>query len=137
MKNTMKIFLFFACCFITVNLFAADDSLHWEKKQGRYFTVYYTAADSAIISTIDKELVIGTKTVTDFFHSLFKEKYEVYIFPNRNELNKQWSKDWAGPNFKSQCWMVASGVARRLDILSPLCWKKDACDHNAADSVEV
>ena len=133
----MRSFLFFLFCFIQFSLFAGEDSLHWTKKQNSFFTLHYTSVDSQVVATIEKELAIGRKTVTDFFHSPFKEKYEVYIFPNRNELDKQWSKDWAGPNFKSQCWMVASGVARRLDILSPLCWKKDACDHNATDSIEV
>jgi hypothetical protein len=137
MKNIMRTGLFLLFWFIQFNLFAAEDSLHWVKRQNSSFTLYYTSVDSTLVYTMEKELGIGTKTVTDFFHSSFKEKYEVYIFPNRNELDRQWSKDWAGPNFKSQCWMVASGVARRLDILSPICWKKDACEHNAADNIEV
>jgi hypothetical protein len=134
----MRIAFLLVFCFFKISLFAGcSDSLLWTKKQARSFTLYYTFPDSSIISTIEKELEIGSKKVIDFFHSSFKEKYEVYIFPNRTELDKQWSKDWGGPNFRSQCWMVASGVARRLDILSPLCWKKDACEHNASDSVEV
>src|SRR5436853_2742391 len=137
MKNIMKAGFFLLFSFIQFSLFAADDSLHWTKKQNSSFTLYYTSADSAIVSAIEKDLGVGTKTVTGFFHSPFPQKYEVYIFPNRNELDKQWSSDWGGPNFRSQCWMVASGVANRLDILSPLCWKKDACEHNAADSIEV
>jgi hypothetical protein len=137
MKNIMRAGLFSIFWFIQFNLFAADDSLHWATRQNAAFTLYYTSADSSIVSRIEKELGNGNKTVTEFFHSAFKKKFEVYFFPTRIELDKQWSKDWGGPNFKSQCWMVASGVARRLDLLSPLCWKKDACEHNAADSVEV
>jgi hypothetical protein len=33
--------------------------------------------------------------------------------------------------------MIASGVAHRLDILSPNAWTKEACEHNAKDSMEV
>ena len=133
----MKLVFLLIFCFTGAKLFAGSDSLQWITKEKSFFTVQYTAADSGILSLIEKDLGAGSKTVTDFFGSSFKTKYEVYIFPNRNELDKQWSRDWAGPGFKSQCWMVASGVAKRLDILSPLCWKKDACDHNAAESMEL
>jgi len=33
--------------------------------------------------------------------------------------------------------MVASGVAKRLDVLSPQRWKQEACEHNGNDSVEI
>ena len=38
------------------------------------------------------------------------------------------------PDFKSQCWMVASGIAHRLDILSPRIWKTQACEHDINDT---
>ena len=38
------------------------------------------------------------------------------------------------PGFISQCWMVASGIGHRLDILSPRTWKEQACEHDPADS---
>jgi len=86
----MRITFLLAFCFFKISSFAScSDSLYWTKKQAQSFTLYYTAADSSIISTIEKGLGIGSKTVMDFFHSPFKEKYEVYIFPNRNELDKQ------------------------------------------------
>ena len=134
----MRIISFLTLLLFHFNLFAAQtDSLSWIKKEKKFFTLFYTPADSSVISVIEKDLEKGKKIITDFFQSGFTKKFEVYIFPARNELDKQWSKDWGGPNFRSQCWMVASGVAGRLDILSPLCWKKDACEHNASDSVEV
>lgn len=33
--------------------------------------------------------------------------------------------------------MIASGVAHRLDILSPNTWAKQACDHNGNDTTEM
>jgi hypothetical protein len=39
-----------------------------------------------------------------------------------------WQKDWNEPRFKSECWMVASGVASKLDVISPKSWDKQACD---------
>jgi hypothetical protein len=135
----MKLVFLFMICLAGVNVYAGiNDSLQWIKKESPSFTLYYTPADSSIILTLEKDLRNGNRTVTGFFKTKsFKKKFDVYIFPNRAELNKQWQKDWGMPGFKSECWMVASGVAHRLDILSPLCWKKEACDHNAGDSTEV
>src|SRR5512138_3425287 len=130
----MKASLFLLACLAQFAAVASEDSLHWIKKEGQDFSICFTAADSSIVSTIGQDLARGHKALTDFFHAPFEKKFIVYIFPNRNELDKQWSKDWGGPNFHSQCWMVASGVADRLDMLSPLCWKREACDHNGGDS---
>ena len=33
--------------------------------------------------------------------------------------------------------MVASGVAHRLDLLSPNVWSTEACEHNASDQTEI
>ena len=38
------------------------------------------------------------------------------------------------PDFKSECWMVAGGVASKLDLISPKNWDKEACEHVYADS---
>src|SRR5262245_48835067 len=111
--------------------------LDWKKKEFTDFHLYYTTPDEAIISTLEKDVHAGIKETKSFFDLPFKKRFDVYIFPNRDELNKQWRKDWNMPDFNSQCWMVASGVANRLDVLSPLSWKKEACDHNPSDSVEI
>ena len=52
-------------------------------------------------------------------------------------MDKQWQKDWGDSAFQSQCWMIASGVGHRLDILSPNVWEKEACDHNGNDTTEI
>jgi len=115
----------------------AGDSLNWIKKESSFFTLHYTSADTSIARNIERNIMEGNKTIGRYFGRSVSKKFDVFIFPNRNELDLQWSKDWAGAGFKSQCWMVASGVAQRFDILSPLSWKKDACDHNANDSIEI
>src|SRR5215471_12389301 len=106
----------------------SNDSLTWIKKESSFFTLHYTSSDSSIVNGIQKNLIDGEKTISYYFERSFNKKFDVYIFPNRNELDLQWSKDWAGAGFRSQCWMVASGVANRLDILSKISWKKEACE---------
>jgi hypothetical protein len=115
----------------------ATDSLRWIKQEFSTYDIYYTKADSGILNSLKNDLANGARETISFFHSSFSKKFSVYIFPRRGELNKQWQKDWNMPGFQSECWMVASGVADRLDILSPLAWRNEACDHNADDSIEV
>src|SRR5262245_10391404 len=115
----------------------ATDSLHWIKQEFPTVNIYYTETDSKALSALTNDLINGTTTIISFFNSSFTKKFSVYVYPNRGELNKQWQKAWSMPGFQSECWMVASGVADRLDILSPLAWKNEACDHNADDSNEV
>jgi hypothetical protein len=53
---------------------------------------------------------------------------------NRHSLDSAWQKDWNMPTFKSECWMVASGVASKLDMISPKMWDKESCEHKYEDS---
>jgi hypothetical protein len=109
----------------------------WDSIVKKEYTLHYTNADMDKIISIDDQLQSGFKHIVDFFHHSFKNRFDVYIFPNRNLMDKQWQKDWGDSTFQSQCWMIASGVGHRLDILSPNAWAKEACDHNANDSTEI
>jgi len=111
--------------------------LEWDSLVRKEYTLHYTKADKDKIITIDDELQSGFKHIVDFFHHSFINKFDVYIFPGRTLMDKQWQKDWGDSAFQSQCWMIASGVGHRLDILSPNAWEKEACDHNANDSIEI
>jgi hypothetical protein len=59
--------------------------------------------------------------------------FDIYIHPNRNSLDSSWRISWNMPEFKSECWMVASGVANRFDLVSPSVWSTEACEHNYSD----
>jgi hypothetical protein len=41
----------------------------------------------------------------------------------RKALASAWQQDRNYPDFQSECWMVASGVAHQMDLLSPSAWK--------------
>ena len=113
------------------------DSLEWKELVKEKYTLHYTSADQNIIKKIDNDLQSGIDHIVNYFHHSFPQKFDVYIFPDRALLNKQWQKDWGDSSFQSQCWMIASGVAHRLDILSPNIWAKQACDHNGSDTTEI
>ena len=133
----MKLLTLFAVFFLYSNHSAYTSDIKWQKKFGDKFTIYYTYKDSSNVHALDKFLRNGIKTVENYFEKHFSKKYDVFLFPSRVELDKQWSKEWDIPNFKSECWMVASGVAHRLDILSMNCWKTEACEHNADDKNHI
>jgi hypothetical protein len=79
----------------------------------------------------------GIQKTISFFHSLFKKNFNVFVHPDRQSLDSTWSKDWQMPEFKSECWMVASGVANRLDIISPKSWESQSCEHNYSDKTRT
>lgn len=95
------------------------------------FTLHCASEDSAGLTEWLSE---GVQAVEQFFGRPFPRKFDVYVFPNRAALDKQWQQDWGDSTFQSSCWMVASGVGHRLDILSPRAWAAEACDHNASDT---
>ena len=114
-----------------------DDSLLWKKSIQKGYTVYYTTDDENQLKKLNTYLESGINNIVTFFGNAFQDTFNVYIFPDRLSLDKQWQQDWGDPKFRSECWMVASGVGHRLDILSPNAWNKEACDHNANDSTEI
>ena len=136
--NSMMKFLFHSFLFISFSTLAGpSDSTAWQKKDHTTFTFSYQDADQNISNEIDLDLDKGISRITSFFGREFANKFQVFLFPNRASLDKQWQTDWGLPGFKAECWMVASGVAQRLDILSPNTWKKETCEHDATDKKEV
>lgn len=102
---------------------------NWLIDRNENFILYYTAWDASDKNTHKKMITDGIISVNQFFDSGFKKQFKVYVHPNRNSLDSTWQKDWKMPDFQSECWMVASGVATKLDWLSPKMWEKEACEH--------
>lgn len=107
--------------------------LPWQQKEGRGFSLYFQEADRTGWKHCRSLIEKGRKTVGKFFHRKFQQDFEVYLHPNRRSLDSSWEKDWKMPGFKSECWMVASGVANRLDLVSPRSWPAEACDHGTSE----
>ncbi len=109
----------------------------WHTMDHQAYSFSYTDPDLGIAGQLDADVKKGISKIILFFGHPYPGKVKAYLFPNRTALNKQWETDWGIPAFKAECWMVASGVAARLDILSPNAWKKETCEHDAADKDEV
>lgn len=138
MKQTFTYLLLLLYSVSSARGFAGvNDSIEWKELARDKYVVHYTVADQDIIKKIDRYLQSGLDYIVDYFRHSFTRKFDVYIFPTRTLMDKQWQKEWGDSSFQSQCWMIASGVAHRLDMLSPNAWANEACDHNGNDSTEI
>lgn len=107
---------------------------YWITEKHNGYNLVYTSADLKNASEYKKLIDNGMHTTIKFFGSPYKNGLEVFIHPNRQSLDSTWQKDWKMPEFKSECWMVASGVAKRLDMISPKLWEKQSCEHKFTDT---
>ena len=110
------------------------ETSQWMIKDCKSFALRYTEADTCNLKEYLKILNNGCQSVDNFFKESFKNKFTVFIHPNRYSLDTTWEKDWNMPNYKSECWMVASGTATKLDMISPKTWDKESCEHKYNDS---
>lgn len=134
----MRVFLFIVSVFIYVNGLGRHLTHdEWLVKKYPRFSVFYTSVDSADMQIYAPYFLNGLDDVERFFGVSFKNKFSIYIHPNRVSLDSVWQKDWGMPSFKSQCWMVASGVATKLDMISPKRWDSLACEHSYVDTLKT
>jgi hypothetical protein len=73
----------------------------------------------------------GQQQVERFFSQPLKRAFEVEVLPDRAAFDHYFHKRWKVA--KTEAWMVASGVADRMVILSPRMRKAQAAEHDPAD----
>lgn len=110
-------------------------AVHWKSIDFNKYTLYYTVADEANTAEYTGFLNEGVQTAESFFGQPFKHRFSVYIHPHRSSLDSAWRVDWKEPDLRSECWMVASGVASKLDLISPGVWDGEACEHSYTDTL--
>lgn len=134
----MKIFLsikfFFAIAFVCGQLFPQSV---WIIIPEKNYEFQLTQADSLSFSEYKNYFDSGVERVEKYFDSQYEKIFVIKIHPDRNSLDAQWQKDWGVPDFKSECWMVASGVAHQLDIIAPNKWDSLSCEHKYSNKIAV
>jgi hypothetical protein len=110
---------------------------NWIAEKHKGYTLLYTPGDKENKNEYNKLVENGIVAVQAFFNSSYNKEFNIFIHPNRHSLDSTWQKDWNMPGFKSECWMVASGVASRLDMISPKTWDKQACEHSYTDIIKT
>lgn len=133
MKCTV-IFSSLLCLFLSANFTAAAD---WQTIEGEHFNLYFQETSRAELADYQPIFEKAAATVEQFFGQPFGQKFLIYLHPDRASLDAQWQRDWQMPDFKSECWMVASGVATKLDLIAPKKWSSEACEHTWADHTAV
>ncbi len=133
----MKSLIAWVLLLSAVNIFAQTESNGWLTKQRPGVDIQYQITDAPVLDSLQRHVAEARRTIEAFFTQPFSKRFAVVVFPNRSLLDEQWQQAWNAPGFKSECWMVASGVADRLDLLSPAVWKSEACEHNPADQEEL
>lgn len=102
---------------------------------GLLFDTVYQADDILVAEELSRTLEAGIDHVEEFFDHRFRKAFEVHVLASREAFTKSFPAEWGMT--KTQCWMVATGVADALRILSPRVWKTDACEHDPEDAEHV
>lgn len=101
------------------------------------FPIRSTAADAALAERLQSPLQQARAGVEHFFGGKFPSAAPLEIFPDRQSLTAHWRQAWKAPDLQAECWMVASGTAAGLDMLSPRVWRTEACEHDPDDQAEM
>ncbi len=99
------------------------------------FIIVAGDADKDVLAALQPDLVAGIARVEQFFGGSFPREFVVEVCPNRAKFDEYFQRRWNMP--KTSRWMVASGVADRLVILSPRVWKTEAVEHDPADAKHI
>lgn len=91
--------------------------------------------DAEIAAELTSMLDAGVVTVEAFFGHPFRTPFDVVVLPDRAAFDRSFPPEWGVP--ETECWMVATGVADSLRILSPRAWSAEACEHDGEDDAHV
>lgn len=105
----------------------------WRESPGRGYTLHYAQGHRGDADEVARRVDKGRGEVEAFFGSPCPRAFDLRVFPDRAPLTAYWRQAWGAPEFEPQCWMVASGTASALAILSPSAWKTEACEHDPED----
>ena len=122
---------------MTLSAAAHNPASEWRVEEHNGYWLHYQEAEPGEISDYRNLIEVGVKAVKEFMDNDFQSSFDVYIHPNRLSIDQTWQQDWNYPHFRSECWMVASGIATKMDLLSPERWADEACEHNSSETEET
>ena len=109
----------------------------WQITKAGKCLIHYRADDLPQMAEYEDFVLQGIESVESFWGESFRREFDLYIHPVRSSMDQAWQTAWNMPDFSSECWMVASGVAARMDLLSPAAWHREACEHNFEEKEET
>jgi len=133
----IKKLIFLILLIFTGNLSAQQVAQEWSSEKHSGYIIFFRQADKQYIKEYTALLEKCISNTEAFCGDHFKNKFDVFVHPDRSSIDIQWSKDFNIPGFKSESWMVASGSAARLDIISPVRWDKLSSEHSYSDKLKT
>lgn len=97
--------------------------------------VSHAPIDATTARELEPVLRAAASDVERFFGAPFPKSYKVVIHPDRAAFDASFPPEWGIG--KTECWMVATGVADGLQLLTPRVWKDEACEHDPDDPRHV
>jgi hypothetical protein len=95
------------------------------------FTLGCIPPDGSALTRLEPLLADAVRTVEAFFGAPFPQPFTVLVHPDRASFDASFPPEWGIA--RTECWMVATGVATGVQLLSPGAWKAEACEHDPAD----
>jgi len=99
------------------------------------FRIETQSADASFRPELEALLADGRRQIERYFGEPFRDPVRVTVYPSRAAFTASFPPEWGLS--ETACWMVAAGVADRLDLLSPRVWDAEACEHDPHDSQHV
>lgn len=87
--------------------------------------------DGELVAELAPILREAVASVERFFGAPYPHPFTVTILPARAAFDASFPPEWGIA--KTDCWMVATGVAEGVRLLSPRVWEQEACEHDPAD----
>ena len=79
---------------------------------------------------IRADATASIQQIQSFFSAPFPDPIHFQVIAERADFDKAVAKYGLAP---TQCWMVSTGTADQMVLLSPQAWPKQACEHDPKD----
>lgn len=99
------------------------------------FHLSFTAEDAESAARLEPLVRAAIATVESFFGGPFPRPFTLTLYADRAAFEASFPPEWGLT--RSECWMVASGVADAVRLLSPRVWKTEACEHDPDDELHL
>lgn len=129
----------FVSAILTLVMLTAFDPTgdEWIMSSRKGYQYYYQGTDQARTAEYTGLIDNGLQSVEQFFKKGFPKPFDVYVHPTRQSWDKKFQAAYQMPDFKSECWMVASGDGFQLNMISPITWDSASCEHKYGNKVQT
>lgn len=106
----------------------------WLRAEAPGVVLEYRAADAQGAPTMLQRIAAGRTEAAAFLGLAYTGTVTVRLHPTAASFGEEWQRLTGAP---PQCWMIASGTAAGVLMLSPRVWSSAACGHDGTDAAYV